>query len=27
MVNLIDLRFNIIEIVKSEKCICSKWNY
>ncbi len=23
MVNLIDLRFNIIEIVKSEKCICS----
>jgi adenylyltransferase/sulfurtransferase len=24
MVNLIDLRFNIIEIVKSEKCICSK---
>ena len=23
MVNLIDLRFNIIDIVKSEKCICS----
>ncbi|MFX1304181.1 MAG: ThiF family adenylyltransferase [Promethearchaeota archaeon] len=23
MVNLIDLRFNIIEIVKNEKCICS----
>jgi len=25
MVNLIDLRFNIIDIVKNEKCICSKW--
>ena len=25
MVNLIDLRFNIIEVVKSEKCICSGW--
>ncbi|MFW9881837.1 MAG: ThiF family adenylyltransferase [Candidatus Thorarchaeota archaeon] len=24
MVNLIDLRFNIIEIVKNEKCICSQ---
>ena len=24
MVNLIDLRFNIIEVVKSEECICSK---
>ncbi len=23
MVNLIDLRFNIIDIVKNEKCICS----
>ena len=25
MVNLIDLRFNIIDIVKNEKCICSIW--
>jgi molybdopterin/thiamine biosynthesis adenylyltransferase len=24
MVNLIDLRFNIIDIVKDEKCFCSK---
>ncbi len=24
MVNLIDLRFNIIDIVKNEKCICSQ---
>jgi adenylyltransferase/sulfurtransferase len=24
MVNLIDLRFNIIDIVKSENCICSE---
>jgi len=24
MVNLMDLRFNIIDIVKNEKCICSK---
>ncbi len=24
MVNLLDLRFNIIEVVKSEECICSK---
>ena len=25
MVNLIDLRFNIIDIVKNKKCICSQW--
>ena len=23
MVNLIDLRFNIIDIIKNEKCVCS----
>ena len=27
MVNLIDLRFNIIDIVKNENCICSLWIY
>jgi hypothetical protein len=25
MVNLLDLRFNIIDIVKNETCFCSKW--
>jgi hypothetical protein len=25
MVNLLDLRFNIIDIVKNEACFCSKW--
>ena len=25
MVNLLDLRFNIIDIVKNEACYCSKW--
>jgi hypothetical protein len=27
MVNLIDLRFNIINIIKNEDCVCSTSNW